>query len=31
MIVRIEPYQATLDVIQDRLTEMGKGRQCGKY
>lgn len=25
MIVRIEPYQATLDVIQDRLTEMGKG------
>ena len=25
MIVRIEPYQATLDAIQDRLTEMGKG------
>lgn len=25
MIIRIEPYQVTLDAIQDRLTEMGKG------
>ncbi len=30
MIVKVEPYQATLDAIQKRMDEMGKGNQMDK-